>query len=346
MPSASSSAGSGGGRCARASADDRAHPCPHRSSSRRRRRGRRRARGRCRRRARRGAAASVIRSTSTWMNDSRPRLLASRARGRSSVPSAARSTPRIGWMIRCSVRPWRLTSIVTESTRNGMSSLTISMIVCVDCQPCSSIVGLKTRTLGAPALALAREVPVRERRAVQVGGLPLGQVLRGRPDRSSDRRASRSLVACPAPPSRAQAPRPAPAVRLRPVPHSRPSSPSSTAHPRRSLRVHGPPTMSWTLPIARCATLRNRITYALGVGTRSSRSRSSPTLRATTRRATSPAARAVLSKTTASRLPSGCWAASPVFAIMTSLPPDTVVASPRWRNWYTQQTQNLPVARP
>ena len=35
-----------------------------------------------------------------------------------------------------------------------MSSLTISMIVCVDCQPCSSIVGLKTRTLGAPGSRL------------------------------------------------------------------------------------------------------------------------------------------------------------------------------------------------
>ena len=31
-----------------------------------------------------------------------------------------------------------------------MSSLTISMTVCVDCQPCSSIVGLKTRTRAKP----------------------------------------------------------------------------------------------------------------------------------------------------------------------------------------------------
>ncbi len=31
-----------------------------------------------------------------------------------------------------------------------MSSLTISMIVCVDCQPCSSIDGLKTRTRALP----------------------------------------------------------------------------------------------------------------------------------------------------------------------------------------------------
>ena len=57
-----------------------------------------------------------------------------------------------------------------------MSSLTISMIVCVDCQPCSSIVGLNTRTRALAGLALAREVPVRQRRAVQVGRLPLEQV--------------------------------------------------------------------------------------------------------------------------------------------------------------------------
>ena len=31
-----------------------------------------------------------------------------------------------------------------------MSSLTISMMVCVDCQPCSSIDGLNTRTRAKP----------------------------------------------------------------------------------------------------------------------------------------------------------------------------------------------------
>ena len=59
-----------------------------------------------------------------------------------------------------------------------MSSLTISMIVCVDCQPCSSIVGLNTRSARGPGLALASEIPVRQRRAVQVRGLALGEVLR------------------------------------------------------------------------------------------------------------------------------------------------------------------------
>jgi len=40
------------------------------------------------------------------------------------------------------VSPWRFTSIVTESTRNGMSSLTISIAVWVLCQPCCPGTGL------------------------------------------------------------------------------------------------------------------------------------------------------------------------------------------------------------
>ena len=35
-----------------------------------------------------------------------------------------------------------LSSIVAESTRNGMSSVTISTTVCGDCQPCCSNSGL------------------------------------------------------------------------------------------------------------------------------------------------------------------------------------------------------------
>ena len=87
------------------------------------------------------------------MNDSR--LPAGESSGSTpiSVPSV-RFTRIIGWTIRWSVSPWRFTSIVTESTRNGMSSLTISMIVCVDCQPCSCTLGLKTRTRGLPASRL------------------------------------------------------------------------------------------------------------------------------------------------------------------------------------------------
>ena len=58
-----------------------------------------------------------------------------------------------------------------------MSSLTISMIVCVDCQPCSSIVGLKTRTRACPRSRLRAKFQCDKRRAVEVRGLPLLQVL-------------------------------------------------------------------------------------------------------------------------------------------------------------------------
>ena len=98
-------------------------------------------------------AGSPIRSTSRCMNDSR--LPAEESSGSTpiSVPSA-RFTRMIGWTMRCRVSPWRFTSIVTESTRNGMSSLTISMIVCVDCQPCSCTPGLNTRTRALPGSRL------------------------------------------------------------------------------------------------------------------------------------------------------------------------------------------------
>ena len=93
-----------------------------------------------------------------------------------SVPSASRCTATSGWTIRCSVRPWRLTSIVTESTRNGMSSLTIS-IDRVGRLPAVLRDRRVEHAHPRPAgLALAREAPVRQRRAVQVGHLPFGQV--------------------------------------------------------------------------------------------------------------------------------------------------------------------------
>ena len=47
--------------------------------------------------------------------------------------------------------PASLSSMVTESTRNGMSSVTTSTTVCpLADQPCSETVGVKTRTLAVP----------------------------------------------------------------------------------------------------------------------------------------------------------------------------------------------------
>ena len=55
---------------------------------------------------------------------------------------AVRRTRTTGWMIRWTPLPSRLSSMLTESTRKGMSSLTISTTVCVEVQPCSSSCGV------------------------------------------------------------------------------------------------------------------------------------------------------------------------------------------------------------
>ena len=47
-----------------------------------------------------------------------------------------------GWMIRWTPKPRWFSSIVTESIRNGMSSVTISTAVCVASQPLTSNSGL------------------------------------------------------------------------------------------------------------------------------------------------------------------------------------------------------------
>ncbi len=47
-------------------------------------------------------------------------------------------------------RSWRASSAVTESTRNGMSSVTISITLCPAVQPVSLAGGVSTRTLSWP----------------------------------------------------------------------------------------------------------------------------------------------------------------------------------------------------
>ena len=73
-----------------------------------------------------------------------------------------------------------------------MSSLTISTIVCVDCQPCSSIVGLNTRTRACPGSRLRAKFQCDKRGAVEVGGLRAPAGPRDRPGRSSGRQSPRS----------------------------------------------------------------------------------------------------------------------------------------------------------
>ena len=53
-----------------------------------------------------------------------------------------RAVANAGWTIWCIAMPCWLNSVVSESTRNGISSCTTSTTVCGDCQPCWSNWGL------------------------------------------------------------------------------------------------------------------------------------------------------------------------------------------------------------
>ncbi len=59
-----------------------------------------------------------------------------------SRPDSSRRISTTGWMTRSIPYPSRTSSIVTESTMNGMSSETISTTVCGDCHPWCSNSGL------------------------------------------------------------------------------------------------------------------------------------------------------------------------------------------------------------
>jgi len=81
------------------------------------------------------SASSVSRSISTCIHDSTiapsgtTTSSSSTATTSSSVPRTSRFTTNCGWITRCMLRPWTPSDAVTESTRNGMSSVTISMTV-------------------------------------------------------------------------------------------------------------------------------------------------------------------------------------------------------------------------
>ena len=63
----------------------------------------------------------------------------------------SRVTSNCGWTITWMLRCWLDSSIVIESTRNGMSSVTTSTTECALAdQPCSETVGVKTRTCAVP----------------------------------------------------------------------------------------------------------------------------------------------------------------------------------------------------
>ncbi len=68
----------------------------------------------------------------------------------SSLPSTARRTTSCGWTSRWMPMSCRASSAVTESTRNGMSSVTISITLCPPHQPLSLCSGVITRRLSWP----------------------------------------------------------------------------------------------------------------------------------------------------------------------------------------------------
>ena len=121
-----------------------------------------------------GSASDVI---SICIQDSRVPA-APGSRMPQSRPSGPRATVRIGWMIRWTTRLLALIAAVTELTRNGMSSLTISTIVCGDDQPSAAGSGLCTRILAWPGRRRSAKAPQRQGGAVEIAGRAFGDIRR------------------------------------------------------------------------------------------------------------------------------------------------------------------------
>ncbi len=106
------------------------------------------------------SALSVSRSISTWIQDSTreswgravagPCASQSGPRISISLPVMSRRTTTCGWITTWMPRLWRESSLVTESTRKGMSSVTTSTTEWLEVQPFSSTVGVCTRTFAVP----------------------------------------------------------------------------------------------------------------------------------------------------------------------------------------------------
>ncbi len=86
-----------------------------------------------------------------------------------SAPAMSRTTSKFGWMTTCTPRSWRDSSMVSESTRNGMSSTTTSTTECpLADQPCSLSVGRERAHLRGALRAVERQLVVRREGAVHV----------------------------------------------------------------------------------------------------------------------------------------------------------------------------------
>ena len=68
-----------------------------------------------------------------------------------SSPVMSRTTSNCGWITTCTSRCWRASSMVSESTRNGMSSVITSTTEWPPAlQPSALMLGVKTRTAAVP----------------------------------------------------------------------------------------------------------------------------------------------------------------------------------------------------
>ena len=84
-----------------------------------------------------------------------------------SPPLALRVAATTGWRMRWITSPCAPTICDTESTRKGMSSLTICSTVCADSQPCFAAAGLNRP---APLTLWAAMAPVRSSAASLIRG--------------------------------------------------------------------------------------------------------------------------------------------------------------------------------
>ncbi len=97
-----------------------------------------------------GSPAQAARVSGNWVSGTCARSSRPTESTSSSFPVRSRRTTICGWITAWMPRPLRESSLVTESTRNGMSSVTTSTTECVHDQPFSSIDGEYTRTFAVP----------------------------------------------------------------------------------------------------------------------------------------------------------------------------------------------------
>ncbi len=113
----------------------------------------------------RGMSPACWRSISSTISDSglpSPTAVA--------LPALSRVKRTSGWPSTCTPTPISASAMLTESTRNGMSSLMICSTVCGASQPLAWAVALNTRTLAVPGLRARANSSMSAAMAAQISG--------------------------------------------------------------------------------------------------------------------------------------------------------------------------------